>query len=199
MLFRCLLIIVKILFLFIFLFTSSYRCDSGEFYGYFGVEHRNIPWTVPMMAAISSNGTVLLRRLHNRLDSNQFIDFLRRLTVQLELQGLVPPYPVAYDCNPVQRSRAVEAFRSSQSSLQLQLWARSSPDFMPLGGVFQTVINSLNASLGGGRRLRDEDEMWREFNAAWQSLSVDDVRDSIMRSEAILNSIHRMNGVNQLH
>ena len=118
------------------------------------------------------------------------------MSVQLELQGIAPPYTVAYDCNPVQWSRAdgaVEAFRSSQSSLQLQLWARSCPDFMSPGGVFQAIINSLNASLGGGRRMRDEVEMWREVNATWQSLSVDEVRDSIMRSEAVLKSIYRMN------
>ena len=143
-----------------------------------------------MITAITSKGPLLLRRVVGRLDTKQYTAFLEAIKLSVENDGK-RFRQVSHDFHPVNRSTTVQQWFHSQDVLRQGPWSRASPDFMPLGDLFNSFIYSLNDLFRGlrQRRLGSEDEMWDAINHVWLNFQKDDVIAGILNAELALRSV----------
>ena len=174
-------------------YIYRYRPDTGEFYNHTGEHSRNIPWTVPLIMVMSTDGPVIIWRLEGRLDQVQYLAFLEELVRVLQATDVTRrERQFVHDYRPVFRSRAVQSWLSSQTNLQQAPWTPESPDFMPLVPPFNEILASLNSVFHGPRRrrLNSHIEMWQEILPLWNTYDKLGVFIHILKCESSLRAIY---------
>lgn len=172
------------------LFNKRYD-EDGIVSLYRGSERLNMKNSVPVWGSLSRFGPQLIEKINGRIDTKQYITFLKKVMKENEAKT---PFNFVHDRYPVHRAKAVmEFFFENVGKIQPIPWPADFGDLMPLELVWEEIAEKMINKRG---KISSEDFLWAEISRCWSELFQEEfyIGGLTYRIPSLLNKVFMNHG-----